>query len=645
MQPFFWPALPACPQPSLPSALAPETWAPELASRHQPPAPWAQDPAPPVIWSIAGNDSGGGAGLSSDARAAQVMGVHLCPVVAALTAQNSVGLQGVFPVPVAQLQAQLQSLAEDLRPRALKTGLLASVEAVQSVARVLDQLRAPAEAGGQPRAVALVVDPVLGASSGGTSFCSEALLRAYREWLIPRATLITPNRREAERLLGVAPGELRVPELAARLQALGAESVCITGGDDLSLDGLPQAAAHEAATEAHVEASAEAVTEPPPGSLPGTPMPLALDWFQGPIWPRMGGEPLAVSLHAAKAPIDGWLALPRLAPREGAPLHHHGTGCCFATVAAASLARGFPLPDAVLMAKMATYSGVRDGHAAGQGSGPVRPSAHFLQDPSCLPVMSFGDELAQDAGVHLQRWRAVLAQGLADMGAEAPGPGLSAQASGQGQGQGHAYRPGYYGLSSQSEVLARHAGQSLCSQLQLRLKRTPGMTDGDLLAAIQACVAAVQTPGSRTQLWINDHWQLALQAGAKALHLGQEDWQGLDAADRLRLLDPALAIGISSHTPWELARARGLAPRYIACGPVWPTTTKDMPWHPQGLNHLRWWVRMAGRPVVAIGGILSAGQAQEAWATGVASVCLVRALDAGGPVLDEMAAVQPHFED
>ena len=120
-------------------------------------------------------------------------------------------------------------------------------------------------------------------------------------------------------------------------------------------------------------------------------------------------------------------------------------------------------------------------------------------------------------------------------------------------------------------------------------------------------MAAVQTPGSRTQLWINDHWQLALQAGAKALHLGQEDWQGLDAADRLRLLDPALAIGISSHTPWELARARGLAPRYIACGPVWPTTTKDMPWHPQGLNHLRWWVRMAGRPVVAIGGILSAG--------------------------------------
>ena len=94
---------------------------------------------------------------------------------AAPTAQNSVGLQGVFPVPTwPRLQAQLQSLAEDLRPRALKTGLRPAWKRVQSVARVLDQLRAPAEDGGQLQAVALVVDPVLGASSGGTSFCSEA---------------------------------------------------------------------------------------------------------------------------------------------------------------------------------------------------------------------------------------------------------------------------------------------------------------------------------------------------------------------------------------------------------------------------------------------------------------------------------------
>ena len=87
---------------------------------------WAQDLAPPIIWSIAGNDSGGGAGLSADARMAAAFGVHLCPVVATLTAQNSLGVQGVWPVPIDQLRAQLQALASDLRPRAIKTGLLGS---------------------------------------------------------------------------------------------------------------------------------------------------------------------------------------------------------------------------------------------------------------------------------------------------------------------------------------------------------------------------------------------------------------------------------------------------------------------------------------------------------------------------------------
>ena len=73
-----------------------------------------------------------------------------------------------------------------------------------------------------------------------------------------------------------------------------------------------------------------------------------------------------------------------------------------------------------------------------------------------------------------------------------------------------------------------------------------------------------------------------------------------------------MALGISSHSLWELSRARALSPRYIACGPVWPTLTKDMPWVPQGLDNLAWWCRAAGAPVTAIGGILGPGEVEAA---------------------------------
>ena len=77
---------------------------------------------------------------------------------------------------------------------------------------------------------------------------------------------------------------------------------------------------------------------------------------------------------------------------------------------------------------------------------------------------------------------------------------------------------------------------------------------------------------------------------------------------------------------WELARARSLSPWYVACGPVWPTLTKAMPWVPQGLDNLAWWVHMAGVPVVAIGGILDHAQAAQAAQSGASGVCVVRGL-------------------
>ncbi|MEY2843466.1 MAG: hypothetical protein RI920_1503, partial [Pseudomonadota bacterium] len=111
-----------------------------------------------IVWSIAGLDTAGGAGLSADQRAADALGAHLCPVAACLTAQHSQGVDAIFPVDAAQLEAQLQALASDLRPRAIKTGLLGSVAAIETVARWVDRLRADAPAGTDPhRHLALVV--------------------------------------------------------------------------------------------------------------------------------------------------------------------------------------------------------------------------------------------------------------------------------------------------------------------------------------------------------------------------------------------------------------------------------------------------------------------------------------------------------
>jgi thiamine monophosphate synthase len=94
---------------------------------------------------------------------------------------------------------------------------------------------------------------------------------------------------------------------------------------------------------------------------------------------------------------------------------------------------------------------------------------------------------------------------------------------------------------------------------------------------------------------------------------------------------------------WELCRARGLAPAYIACGPVWPTTTKDMPWRPQGLDNLAWWCRTAQAPVVAIGGILEPGRVRQAAASGASGVCVLRGL--GSDPRLTVAALQQAFEE
>ena len=179
--------------------------------------------------------------------------------------------------------------------------------------------------------------------------------------------------------------------------------------------------------------------------------------------------------------------------------------------------------------------------------------------------------------------------------------------------------------------------------VQLRVKRpadADARWEAALTDAVRESVAAARDRGAL--LFINDHWRLAAELGATAIHLGQEDLLALGDAGRAELRATGLGLGVSSHAVWELCRARALAPAYIACGPVWPTTTKDMPWRPQGLDNLAWWSRAAGTPVVAIGGILTPAQVRETARAGVAGVCVLRGL--GTDPKRVVPALQEAFE-
>ncbi len=180
-----------------------------------------------IVWSIAGSDSGGGAGLQADLKAFEAVDVHGCTAVAAITAQNSLGVQRADAVATDLLDAQLAALAADMRPAAIKTGMLGSVSNIRCVAAWLDRLR-------HDGPVALVVDPVWRATTGA-ELSGEPLREALLHELLPRATAITPNRAEAAWLLGWSPAALAtadgVARAAAALRALGPQAVVITGGD------------------------------------------------------------------------------------------------------------------------------------------------------------------------------------------------------------------------------------------------------------------------------------------------------------------------------------------------------------------------------------------------------------------------------
>lgn len=276
--------------------------------------PGCRRESPPVALSIAGTDSGGGAGISADVRAFAACGVHGSIAVTAVTVQDSLGVSDVHEVPPDVVVAQIRAVACDMGVNAAKTGMLASRPTIEAVAGACDLAgigRRASVVEGAP----LVVDPVAASMSGSPLLAADAL-DAVRTELLPRATLITPNLDEIELLVGVTVvDEASARDAAAALHELGAAAVLVKGG--------------------HLETTS------------GRAQRECVDLLS------VGGTSQVFRSERLDRP------------------HTHGGGDSLASAITAGLARGMSLVDAVALGKEFITRAVEHSYPLGEGHGPV----------------------------------------------------------------------------------------------------------------------------------------------------------------------------------------------------------------------------------------------------------------------------------
>ncbi|TQV89084.1 thiamine phosphate synthase [Aliikangiella coralliicola] len=250
-----------------------------------------------------------------------------------------------------------------------------------------------------------------------------------------------------------------------------------------------------------------------------------------------------------------WLSSPRKNFKNT-----RGTGCAMASSIAACLTLGYSLYDSVVIGKMAINQGLREGYSVGEQKGPVAIT-RFPDQEVDLPILS------DTSSVNLQSENFPCCNQI---------------------------RLGLYPVVDRAVWLKKLLPVGV-STIQLRIKDLRGEA---LEREIKSAIELAEKYDCR--LFINDYWELAIKHHAYGVHLGQED---LDSVDIDAIRNAGLRLGISTHCHYEVARAMQHKPSYIACGPVYHTNTKQMPWVPHGLDGLAYWRKVLDYPLVAIGGI------------------------------------------
>ena len=473
-----------------------------------------------VVWTVAGSDSGGGAGIQADLHSFRSLNVHGCSVITTVTAQNSVETTGLFPLAADAIRQQLECLQLDMPPAAIKIGLLNNVQQLQCVADFLKQWPDTL-----PRPF-VVWDPVV--VSTQQDRLSELLPEHCTE-LLPLVDIITPNLEELSWLSGVEViDENSMCRAAEKLFHAGLTQILITGTE---LGHSDEISDYYLSADEHIQ------------------------YIQQKLETK----------------------------------HSHGTGCTLSSAIAAALAHDYPLEDAITVANAYVHQGLIEAKGIGRGPGPVAHT-HWPQKIKHFPRIKTPELPCVDLQF----------------------PRLDKE-------------PGLYPVVDSYEWIEKLLKLGI-KTLQLRIKDPDAP---QLEAAIKKSIQLAEQYSA--QLFINDHWQLAIKHSAYGVHLGQED---LTEANLHAIQQAGLRLGISTHSYTELLIAQAYTPSYIALGHIFPTQTKAMPSKPQGLERLRRYVALLAPtniPTVAIGGI-SLDRVAAVKATGINGIAVVSAITAANDV-------------
>lgn len=551
---------------------------------------------PSIVYTIAGSDSGGGAGIQADLKAIHTLSggtCHGCSAITCLTAQNSCGVTGVHSPPVEFLREQLSALRGDLPPRAVKVGMLGTRELAEEVGGWLSEQK---NVGGGERAPLVVVDPVM-ISTSGHKLIDDSAKAAMIGKVFPHADLVTPNKFEAEELLGRKLQSPEDVELGAReILAMGPKAVLIKGGHSL-LEEQGKGSVSSAAEEGGCVS-----------------LGYAQDYLLMSSDAAEEGKPVKDRPRLCDGSRGVWIRNDRYDTD-----HTHGTGCTLSSSIAAAWAMGarersaggsvgalcsMHLVDACCIAKAYVNAGIARGVQLGKGPGPVVhtgfPSSHRNFPTIALAAGS----ASTPAFLPMQSYHSAKAS-----------PSSSAVALGR-----------ILPIVDTVEWIEQLASTPGVEDIQLRFKDT---SDYDtILDRIRRSQALCKAGGVR--LWINDHWREAIEAGGCfGIHLGQEDMAACADAGGLDAIRSAgLAFGVSTHSYSELAAALGVRPSYISLGPVFATSSKDVKFDPQGLETVRQWRSLMPPdiPLVAIGGISDAGVAKTVRDAGAECAAVIGAV-------------------
>ncbi|MCU7987134.1 thiamine phosphate synthase [Shewanella sp. SW24] len=603
---------------------------------------------PAFVWTIAGSDSGGGAGIQADLATIQDLGCHGCSVITTVTAQSSVAVTLVEPVSAAMLMAQLTTLLSDLPPKAIKIGLLADQSQVALLADWIASFKI------HYPSVPVIVDPVMVASCGDAlavdnsqdikSTAKSALdFRPFKGLI----ELITPNVLELGRL--THSDVSTKSQFVAAAQALSQSLDCsvLAKGGDVSFGSTDILADTHAKTHDNTHAQTQANVHVSTLDSNGWDFELAEDYLV---------------CHQVRASSElhqngrFWLASPRVNT-----CHNHGSGCTLSSAIATVLAQGFVLQDAVVVAKAYVSQGLSAAIGLGQGPGPLARSGWPNDLSSYAKIRPCdGIDIDQDSHAGHDLPEAVLvnttstpAQNIlshgfkvldADLGVYPVVSDLTMLESLLAAGvKTVQLRIKTDSSESTAAVLAESdSGKSALGRCESGKSKSgePELIGSELEAKIQTAIALGKH--FNAQLFINDHWQLAIKYHAFGVHLGQED---LAVTDLAAIQAAGLALGLSSHSYFELLLAHQYSPSYIALGHIFPTTTKQMPSAPQGLAKLKHYVALLQDhyPLVAIGGI-DLDNLAKVKATGVGNIAVVRAITKAKDPLAAFAELSQAWE-